>query len=124
MLAVVMLIFGARMVTKASIQGPLSNFEEIRLRSLKGVALTPPSRHPIGSTRRTMSANLRSLPAVKLAFLDDDLILFVSRTPDAVTDDAVSLRELLDYPVLATQPSARRYVIAAVSIIEFAASGV
>jgi hypothetical protein len=56
-----------------------------------------------------MSATLGNLPAVKIAFIDDNLVLFVSRTPDAVTDDAVGLRELPDNPVLATQPSARRY---------------
>jgi hypothetical protein len=46
---------------------------------------------------------------VKLAFLDDNLILFVSRTPDAVTDDVVDLRELPDNPVLAPNPTARPY---------------
>jgi hypothetical protein len=56
-----------------------------------------------------MSANFRILLAVKLAFLDDNLILFVSRTPDAVTDDAVGLRELPDNPVLTPQPPARLY---------------
>src|SRR5260370_12107498 len=56
-----------------------------------------------------MSANFRTLPAVKLGFLDDNLILFVSRTPDAVADDAVGLRELADNPVLAPHPSARLY---------------
>jgi hypothetical protein len=56
-----------------------------------------------------MSANFRILLAVKLAFLDDNLILFVSRTPDAVTDDAVGLRELPDNPVLTTYLTARLY---------------
>ena len=42
----------------------------------------------------------RVLPVVKLAFLDDYLSLFVSRTPYAITDDVVGLRELPDNPVL------------------------
>ncbi len=49
------------------------------------------------------------LATVKLAFLDVHLILFVSRTPDAVTDNAIGLRELPDNPVLATRRPARLY---------------
>jgi hypothetical protein len=63
-------------------------------------------RCPISSTRR---ADFRILPVVKLAFLNDDLILFVNRTPHAVTDDAIGLLELPDNPVLATRRPARLY---------------
>jgi hypothetical protein len=56
-----------------------------------------------------MSADFRILPVVKLAFLDDYLSLFVSRTPEAVPDDAIGLRKFPDNPVLATRRPARLY---------------
>ena len=56
-----------------------------------------------------MRANLKILPAEKLAFFDDHLILFVSRTPDAVMDAAIGLGELPDNPVFASGRLARLY---------------
>jgi hypothetical protein len=53
--------------------------------------------------------NFGILPAAKLTFPGDNLILFVSRAPDAVTDDVVDLGESLDNPVLTTHPAARLY---------------
>ncbi len=57
----------------------------------------------------TTTTSLVLLATAKLAFLDDHLILFVSRTPDAVTDNAIGLRELPDNPVLATRRPVRLY---------------
>jgi hypothetical protein len=45
----------------------------------------------------------------ELAFFDDHLILFVSRTSDAVTDAAIGLPELADNPVFASLRLARLY---------------
>ncbi len=56
-----------------------------------------------------MRTDFRLLPAEKLAFFDDHLILFVSRTPDTVTDAAIGLRELPDNPVFASLRLARLY---------------
>jgi hypothetical protein len=61
------------------------------------------------STRRARSTNCRILPAAKFAFLGGNLILFVSRAPDAVTDHAVGLGELPDNPVLTTDLATCRY---------------
>jgi hypothetical protein len=61
------------------------------------------------STCRTTRVNFGILPAAKLTFPGDNLILLVSRAPDAVTDDAVGLGESLDNPVLTTHPAARLY---------------
>jgi hypothetical protein len=58
---------------------------------------------------RTMRADLRILPAEKLAFFDNHLILLVSRTPDAVMDAAIGLRKLPDNPVFASGRLARLY---------------
>jgi hypothetical protein len=52
---------------------------------------------------------MRSWPAEKLAFFDHQLMLFVSRTPDAVMHVAIGLRELLNNPVLTCRRLARFY---------------
>ena len=48
-----------------------------------------------------MRTDLSTRPAEKLAFFHNHLMLFVSRTPDAITDVAIGLRELPDNTVLA-----------------------
>src|SRR6266851_7902078 len=55
-----------------------------------------------------MRTNLRSRPTEKLAFFDNHF-MFVSRTPDAVMDAAIGLRELPDNPVLACRRPVRFY---------------
>jgi len=47
------------------------------------------------------------LPVVNLAFLDDHLFLLVSRTPHAITDCVIGLREFPDNPVLTIRLPAR-----------------
>lgn len=56
-----------------------------------------------------MRTDFRILPAQKLAFFDNHLMLFVSRIPDAVIHVAIGLRELPDNPVLARRRLARLY---------------
>jgi hypothetical protein len=56
------------------------------------------------SPRRIHVANL---PVLKLVFLDDYLMSFVSRTPDAVSNDAITLRELRDNPILVARHPVR-----------------
>ena len=48
-----------------------------------------------------MRTDLRNRPTEKFAFFDNHLMLFVSRTPDAVTDVLISPRELHNNLILA-----------------------
>src|SRR3982074_1053278 len=48
-----------------------------------------------------MRTDLRNRPTEKFAFFDTHLMLFVSRTPDAVTDVLIGLREWHNNLVLA-----------------------
>jgi hypothetical protein len=54
-----------------------------------------------------IGASFGILPVGELCFLGDNLFLFVSRTPDTVTNDAVGLRELPDNPVVTASVPAR-----------------
>jgi len=75
-----------------------------------------PVRFSVTPVRRTAQRVEREVRTVefcqhlrKFAFLGGNLILFVSRAPDAATVDAVGLRELPDNPVLTTDLTTRIY---------------